>query len=480
MRISNGKGTVLFTAAVVMITAAVGFCTNYYVNGTTGSDGYDGLAPVWDGAHGPKKTIAAGISAAGLDDTVNVAAGVYSGTGNVNLSFGGSAGYRMTLKASPGGLVVIDAGGTERAFEFVYEPAGAVVDGFVIRNGYADDYANGNYLGGGGMYIHVSDVIVRNCRFENNTAIGRGGALSVWVSQATFENCLFKDNTAGDGVTASAGGAVCVISSQGTESTVFAECDFAGNFAYTNGGAVSVESNARAVFENCLFEGNKANSSGGAFYQSNCTNEVVNCTFYANRAQVNGGSFFLSGNTTLPCELTVRNSIFFANSAASAGNEFRCVSPYVTFSYSYNCIDPAGVSFYQGTVNQGPGNMYADPLFAQQGYRDAGKWVQGHYQLKSVIGRRDYSSLNWVQDAVHSTCIDAGDPADDYSLEPVSNGGRINMGRYANTSWASKGPACSAALAADITGDCKVNFLDFAAMAAQWLDCNLTPVEFCD
>ena len=33
-----------------------------------------------------------------------------------------------------------------------------------------------------------------------------------------------------------------------------------------------------------------------------------------------------------------------------------------------------------------------------------------------------------------SPCIDAGDPASDYSQEPSPNGGRINMGCYGNTS----------------------------------------------
>ncbi|MDP2897274.1 MAG: right-handed parallel beta-helix repeat-containing protein [bacterium] len=36
----------------------------------------------------------------------------------------------------------------------------------------------------------------------------------------------------------------------------------------------------------------------------------------------------------------------------------------------------------------------------------------------------------------NSPCIDAGDPASDYSMEPQPNGGRINMGAYGNTIYA--------------------------------------------
>ena len=44
----------------------------------------------------------------------------------------------------------------------------------------------------------------------------------------------------------------------------------------------------------------------------------------------------------------------------------------------------------------------------------------------------------WAFDGVTSPCIDAGDPASDYALEPRGNGGRINLGRYGNTREASR------------------------------------------
>ncbi len=44
----------------------------------------------------------------------------------------------------------------------------------------------------------------------------------------------------------------------------------------------------------------------------------------------------------------------------------------------------------------------------------------------------------WTKDASHSPCIDAGDPAADYSREPKPNGHRINLGYYGNTREASQ------------------------------------------
>lgn len=73
-------------------------------------------------------------------------------------------------------------------------------------------------------------------------------------------------------------------------------------------------------------------------------------------------------------------------------------------------------------------DIHVDPLFYQPTAYD-------DYHLKSTAGRWDI--VTWVRDDVHSPCIDAGDPASDYSNELEGNGSRINMGRYGNTAEAS-------------------------------------------
>ena len=59
----------------------------YYVNGSIGDDTYDGLASEWDGTHGQKKTIQAGINVSNNNDTVMAADGIYSEAGNFNLAY---------------------------------------------------------------------------------------------------------------------------------------------------------------------------------------------------------------------------------------------------------------------------------------------------------------------------------------------------------------------------------------------------------
>lgn len=73
------------------------------------------------------------------------------------------------------------------------------------------------------------------------------------------------------------------------------------------------------------------------------------------------------------------------------------------------------------------GNISADPLFADSS--------AGDYHLQSRYGR--YSDGAWVTDALTSTCIDTGDPDVYPGRERVPHGGRVNMGAYGGTPFAS-------------------------------------------
>lgn len=58
------------------------------------------------------------------------------------------------------------------------------------------------------------------------------------------------------------------------------------------------------------------------------------------------------------------------------------------------------------------------------------------FHLKSTFGR--WNGTSWVKDTVHSPCIDAGDPINSASKEPVSTASaRIDIGIYGNTPEAS-------------------------------------------
>ncbi len=55
-------------------------------------------------------------------------------------------------------------------------------------------------------------------------------------------------------------------------------------------------------------------------------------------------------------------------------------------------------------------------------------------------------------------------------------GNNTQVGDYSVT--VSK-PKCLGEIVGDLTGDCKLDFADFALMVANWLECNLDPPEAC-
>jgi hypothetical protein len=86
----------------------------------------------------------------------------------------------------------------------------------------------------------------------------------------------------------------------------------------------------------------------------------------------------------------------------------------------YSCIE---------RPSDGTGNFSSDPLFVDPNGKD--------FHLRSERGRYWPEHDVWVLDKVTSPCINAGDPESDCSKEPKPNGGRINLGAYGGTAYAS-------------------------------------------
>ena len=123
--------------------------------------------------------------------------------------------------------------------------------------------------------------------------------------------------------------------------------------------------------------------------------------------------------------LNITNNIITDNGGYGINN----IASNISWSHSFNDFWNNTQGKYNGTT-EGGGEIEVDPNFA-----DA---ENGDFHLKSTGGH--WNGSTWVHDDVTSPCIDAGDPAADYSNEPEPNGGRINMGAYGNTVEASKSP----------------------------------------
>jgi parallel beta-helix repeat protein len=113
--------------------------------------------------------------------------------------------------------------------------------------------------------------------------------------------------------------------------------------------------------------------------------------------------------------------------------------------------------------------IYQKENLADPGFVDANN---GDYHLLSERGRYWPAHDVWVLDDVTSPCIDGGDPDVSPYNERMPNGGRINMGAYGNTAYASMSEW---PLKHDSNFDGVVNMLDLAELALEWLEGDVAP-----
>jgi hypothetical protein len=261
---------------------------------------------------GEQPTIQAGIDAASEGDTVLVAAGTYTGPGNLGLTFGGTD---LTVMSEDGPeATTIDCQGAGIAFNlFNGETPLSLVRGFTIANG-------GGNTNGGGMVIHNADATVENCIFANNTAGSNAGGL--WYGYTV------------------AGGFV-------------SDCVFFGNTAEYRAGGMMAD-HATVTITGCLFyentvttESSQLQYGGGAIHGNSSTVTIANCTMARNAASTGAGGVY-----SYASNISVERCIV---AFSTAGNG-------LTVGSATQCVifeNAGGDSLLLG----GRDNLYVDPRF---------------------------------------------------------------------------------------------------------------------
>lgn len=308
----------------------------------------------------------------------------------------------------------------------VHNGATTVLDGFTITGGLG--------WSGPGISCYDSHALFMNCLITKNKSAGReggyGGGMYISGGSPALIHCQFHANWA----QADGGGIWCQSHSKPTLS----HCQFTDNVATFGGGLSVAESDP--VITNCIFEHNEAHYGAGLGSRYLGHPLLDNCTFYGNRSP-NGEALYI-GYLGLA---TAKNCILWNDGKEIAHDEDTSLD--ITFSNIKGHWP-------------GQGNIDVEPLFAAPGHwihvsdpnlpaepNDPNAvWISGDYHLKSQAGRwispgaTEPNSVgkNWVFDDTTSPCIDAGDPNSPVDLEPVPNGGLINMGAYGQTAEASR------------------------------------------
>ena len=198
---------VVLATIVITLTSPLQAQTNVYVSAAAADDNGNGQS--WETA---KKTIAAGISAAGANGTVFVKAGNYATTEEFTIPAGVTVmgGYRLdatgadtSLRRLPGTNVhwtdtmyctIITGAGTHR----IATVAG-ILDGCVVRNGFTTTLGGGVLIDGG----TVRYCVIKECvATEPDDTNAEGGGAYV-RNDGTLINCVVTACRADNGAAVS-------------------------------------------------------------------------------------------------------------------------------------------------------------------------------------------------------------------------------------------------------------------------------------
>jgi autotransporter family porin len=257
-----------------------------YVNGSSGSDSNNGFS--WSTA---KLTIKNATGTVANGGTVNIANGVYSGTGNTNININ----KNITIKGQSQYGTIIDGQNTSQILH-INNGCNVIITNLTLGRGYVQQ------LAGGGAIYNEGTLIVYDSRFMYNTAnpyydayaitkIPKCGGAIYNSGLLGLERCTFLNNTA----------------AHYNYNVIY--------YSLGNGGAIV--NNGTLVVDSSVFVNNTAAWEGGAIFNSGVS-YVSNSTFLSNSAGYGGA---ISGALDTNNSVTVTGSYFLNNAAFPVGSE---------------------------------------------------------------------------------------------------------------------------------------------------------------
>ncbi len=282
----------------------------WYVNDATGNDSNDCATPAT-----ACKTIDAAIGKASADDTVIVAAGVY--TENITLS------KNIVISGAGSDAVYID--GSQSGYVFnIGSGLNVTLQDVTVRNG--------SISGSGGGIYNTGILTITNSVLADNQA-NYGGAIMVESGGSLFmQDVTIRDNTA----TAFGGGLFL----QGGGSITIERSTISGNQAGSSSGGFHAQDNVAVQLTNVTISGNSSDNKSAFAVASGATIYVRNSTIANNNSTGSGGNTVAISNY---------GTVDFQNSivANSSGNDSNCFNGSSMVSLGYNLSDDATCLFTQ-------------------------------------------------------------------------------------------------------------------------------------
>jgi len=278
------------------------------------------IRTVFPDGSGPYPTIQSAIQASSTGDIVELANGVFSGSGNRDITFQGKA---ITVRSQNGAANCrLEVGASPNdehcGFRFITgEQSTSLLRGITI--------SGGNFAGGGISIQGGASPTIMECVLDGNHSggyhsDGAGGGIQC-LGSARFIDCMIANNSTipGEGPGGPGGGVYL------DGNPVFEHCAFQGNLAggsQGKGGAVYAAPGSEPVFDRCTFRDNRAWSGAAAYLESGSAT-FRDCAIADHSTGLNGrgGGIFCSSN-----DLRLRHCVLSGNGAHLQGGAIHAVS----------------------------------------------------------------------------------------------------------------------------------------------------------
>jgi hypothetical protein len=329
---------------------------------------------------------------------------------NNNHLYGGFAGIEDSLsqrdwfinKSILSGNVgsVTDSTDNSNNVVFISQQDTTTVDGFVINNGYSNEY----YQGGGGIYCEYSTVKLNNLTITNNISEHRAGGIYAIKTIFDLRNSIISSNAADEAT------AVFLESSK----MEIENCKILNNNSSSSGtGGIKVNS-SKGKIVNCLINNNYGGKAGAIVsWQSNYA--VINSTLANNKCVFSGPDGIYANDT-----LYLLNSILWESQYGGSTNQ-------INFTNS-NLIKIQNCDIKNGTNLNIPPQNYINNIDSDPMFRNPNGQI-GNYPLANLS---DWSLKSC------SPCIETGYfdtafvvTAIDMEGNPrVYNNGNVDIGAF--------------------------------------------------